>query len=436
MHNLRKFFFNLKTNYWLIPAILLILITVFTLALINIDINYDHHANYIKWLSWYDMGPLGARELFGVIATSTITVTTLIFSITILAVSQASNQISPRLLAHFMSNRFTQITLGLIAGIFIYCILVLVAIHTGKFIPEFVPKLATIFGIILSILGVFFLVAFIYHIVHQLQAAVIIARISKSTLKSIERTFPKQEQLFTPEVMQQDQDELNQNWIAIPSNKTGYIQDIDYKKLSQFAVIHNLTIKLEHDLGGFLVANSTLLFISDKIMKNEECIKKLNRFFIITPYRRIYYDPAFGVQQLSDITIKALTVGINDLTTAITAIDYLTIVLSDLANRNLLIENYNEAKNLKLTEKQSGFEKYCGIVFNQIRQNAKGHVTIITRLVHAIRIIAELTQNQTRKQILLHHLNSITTMARETVVDANDLEMIETRAKKLREILA
>ncbi len=438
MYNSTEFFINLKSNYWLIPALLITSITIMTLVLINIDIKYDHDVNYVKLLGWYNIGPYGAREIFSVIATSTITVASIVFSITILALSQASNQISPRILPHFMGNSFTQITLGLIAGIFVYCLLVLEIIHTGHFVPEFAPKLAIIFGIILSIFGVVFLVAFIYHIAYQLQAAVIIAKITEHALQSIQRIFPKQlmDTAIEKNEIVLDQDLKTMPWLAIPATKTGYIVCIDQEKLLNFASANDVVIKFEHEIGGLVIVKSTLLKLSKIQSINDEIIRKLNNCFMIKPYRNIHEDVAFGIQQLSDITIKVLSEGIRDVTTAVIAIDHLAIVLSDLINRELPDYSYlYENNKLRLIKKPVNFAKFCAIALNQIRQNASGNVTIITRLFHTIEMTANLTRNHARKAILLHHLNSILLLAKETVMDANDLQTIEAKADQLREIL-
>ena len=55
----------------------------------------------------------------------------------------------------------------------------------------FVPPYATLFGLILAIVGVGFLIFFIHHIAHILQASTIIEEITATTLKAVDHYYPQ-----------------------------------------------------------------------------------------------------------------------------------------------------------------------------------------------------------------------------------------------------
>ena len=111
----------------------------------------------------YTFGPEGARAILSVIASSMITVASVIFSITMLTLQLASSQFGPRVLRNFMRDRSNQIVLGTFIATFLYCLLVLRTVR-GTDNSSFVPHLSVAFGALLAIASVAVLIYFIHHI--------------------------------------------------------------------------------------------------------------------------------------------------------------------------------------------------------------------------------------------------------------------------------
>lgn len=44
-------------------------------------------------------------------------------------------------------------------------------------------------------------------------------------------------------------------------------------------------------------------------------------------------DPAFGIREIVDVALKALSPGVNDISTAVMCVDYLAMILARLAPR-------------------------------------------------------------------------------------------------------
>ena len=118
-----------------------------------------------------------------------MTVMGITFSMTLLALTLASSQYTSRILRNFMRSRVTQVTLGIFAGIFVYCLIVLRTIRGGE--AEFVPSLAVFFAFVMAIGGVGVLIFFIHHIASSIQASSIIASIAQETIAAIDRLFPE-----------------------------------------------------------------------------------------------------------------------------------------------------------------------------------------------------------------------------------------------------
>jgi uncharacterized membrane protein len=138
---------RLNSSFWFVPAVMAILAIAFSFLLIKIDtliaIDPIDDLNLL-----YTFGPEGARTVLSAIASSMITVASLIFSITMLSLQLASSQYGPRVLGNFMRDRSNQIVLGTFIATFLYCLSVLRSVR-GVEGSSFVPHVAVAFGVLL-----------------------------------------------------------------------------------------------------------------------------------------------------------------------------------------------------------------------------------------------------------------------------------------------
>jgi uncharacterized membrane protein len=102
-------------------------------------------------------------------------------------------------------------------------------------------------------------------------------------------------------------------------------------------------------------------------------------------------DAAFGIRQIVDMALKALSPGINDTTTAVMCVDYLTAILARLAPRQIPSSHRYEEGELRVIAEGPSFESLLAESFDQIRSNAKGDVAIMSRMLDALQTIASLT---------------------------------------------
>ncbi len=117
--------------------------------------------------------------MLAAIATSMITVAGVAFSITIVTLSLASTQYTPRILRNFMRDRANQAVLGAFVSIFTYCLIVLRNIRSPDEGSPFVPLFAVFFGVLLALLSIGCLIFFIHHVAASIQASTILSVIAK-----------------------------------------------------------------------------------------------------------------------------------------------------------------------------------------------------------------------------------------------------------------
>ena len=148
---------------------------------------------------------------------------------------------------------------------------------------------------------------------------------------------------------------------------------------------------------------------------DEDSTCTLNSFFNIYPYRTIEQDAGYGIRQIVDIALKALSPGVNDTTTAINCIDYLAVIVGKIAERKLPdIVRFKDGE-IRVYVKSPSFRKYMGEAFDQIRINGKTNLAIFSRLLKALSIVGEKARSKERKEIVKEHIILTKEFAEETL---------------------
>ncbi len=374
--------------------------------------------------------------MMSTIAGSMMTVVGVTFSMVLMVLAMASSQYTSRILRNFIRSRVTQVVLGIFAGIFTYCLIVLRTIRSGDE-GAFVPNLAVSFGFVLALGGIVALIFFIHHIASSIQASSIIASIAEETIASIDRLFPVNlgqgpddddgEQPLRPPP--------ERKWRAVRSSETGYIQSVDNAALIRLARDRNTIVWMDHGIGEFVVQNTTLASLALEEPPEQATTHALQATFSISRHRTVDQDAAFGIRQIVDIALKALSPGINDTTTAVMCVDHLTAILARIAPREIPSSHRYEEGELRVIAKGPSFESLLAESFDQIRGNAKGNVAIMSQILGALQTLASLTASPRRRLVLGEQADWIAELAERSVESAHDRARIDTRLARMRKVL-
>jgi uncharacterized membrane protein len=133
--------------------------------------------------------PQVAQAILTDIATSIMTVVSIVFAILLMTLTLASTQFSPRILISFIRDRVTQWTLGIFLGTFSYCIAALPAARSTP--HAFVPVATTTGAMLLAPVCVGWLIYFIHHISNAISVNHIVDRIARGTELVIDALMPE-----------------------------------------------------------------------------------------------------------------------------------------------------------------------------------------------------------------------------------------------------
>jgi uncharacterized membrane protein len=264
-----------------------------------------------------------AQVILGVIAQSIMTVVSIVFAILLMTLTLASMQFSPRILISFVRDRGTQWTLGIFLGTFSYCV---AALPAARSMPHpFAPVVTVLGAMLLALVCVGWLLFFIHHISQAISVNNIVDRIARETELVIDALMPHPRMgHYRPMPVLQEPTERE---FPILNEVSGYIRFIDTRRLVEFAWTHRVRVRVTRRVGHFVPAGVPLIMISGGVLTNRDRTVELIGAFDIGPMRTLQQDVEFGVIQIVDIALRAISPAVNDPSTAISCIDQLARIL-------------------------------------------------------------------------------------------------------------
>lgn len=382
------FWGRLNSSFWLVPAVMALIAVALSFLIIEVDAlrGVDQTDDPS---AFFTFGPEGARAILSVIASSMITVASLIFSITMLSLQLASSQFGPRVIGNFMRDRSNQIVLGTFIATFLYCLLVLRSVR-GIEGSSFVPHLAVAFGILLAAASVAVLIYFIHHIATSIRVETLLAKLAVEGCAAVDRVFP--EQLGRGPGDDTDEKagrQLPDDFVScsrqIEADSGGYVQRIGVDVLMRIAAKHDLVLRIEAPPGQFVMKGMCAITAYPKDRVSDEIDEDLRGAFVIGRERTPHQDLEYAIRRIVELAQRSLSPGINDPTTAIYCIDRLAQVLCRLADRDIPSPmRIDESGQLRVVTEVVVLEDVVCRAFAAIARYGMTDADVVTRLVETL----------------------------------------------------
>ena len=411
---------TLRTSLWWIPT--LEVLGAVLLFWIGYTVDRAAYNGTIKLPSWVISGTADAsRQILAALAAAIITVVGVVFSIILVALTLAANQLGPRMLRNFMRDRGTQWTLGTFVGTFTLAILVLISIGPGRH-GDFVPHFSISAVLVLTLLDIAVLIYFIHHIAVQIQLPYVIASIAADVSKAIadENTPPTGGPQVGPtpaEIMA----EMEVEHGAVTSSESGYLQYVSHAKLVRIASGADAVIYLRYRPGHFVVAGRLLATVSPAHAA-PRIKEELRRAHLTGPYRSLTQDISFGIDQLVEIAMRALSPAVNDTFTALTCIDWIADSLRQVAlSWWPQIVHRDRTGYVRLIRTQATYDRLVQRGFEKVRQASRGMPTVMIRELQALTVIMAQAPRPEQYAVLRQQADMIRRMAEDSIADPEDL---------------
>lgn len=418
---------NLLQGLWFVPASIVVVYGATAVVLVEVD-----RRSRLAGGPLFAGDAAAARTVLSVIAGSLITVAGLTFSITIVVLQLTSSQFSPRILRSFFGDRITQLTVGTYVGIFVYSILILRSARA-----DFVPRLGVSVASALAIAAVVLLIVFIHHVSQLIQVSYVTGDIARKTLARLEVLYPAPYGAEADEPV--DVPALLQAWMTeeaglVLPRVPGYVERIDIDALAA-------ALGEGVERAAVLVRPGDFVSVEQPVVAiwpaghAEDCSTAVRRTCRVDRERDLNQDLGFGLRQLVDTAVKALSPGINDPTTATTCVGYIRSILVTLAGREFPqgVRRFPD-RSLTVIARGSEFDEYLDSL-DEVGYHAARDLRVVESVLDALRSICEIAGdagNTTRARAALAVATSVALRAKECTSAPQDHQRIERLVDALR----
>jgi len=367
--------------------------------------------------------PQIAQIMLSSIAGSIMTVVSIVFAILLMTLTLASMQFSPRILVSFVRDRVTQWTLGVFLGTFLYC---MAALPAARSLPEPFAPVATVTGaLVLALTSVVGLIFFIHHISRAVNVNHIVDRIARETEDVIDEIMPHkrgfglrlEDMAFAPDDTE----------FPVLNEQPGYICFVDTARLLKLAKAYGLRIRVLRSFGHFVPPGVPLYTVSRRSRLTVDRGAELRSAFDIGPMRTLQQDVEFGILQIVDIALRAISPAVNDPSTAINCVDQLTRILIRWAGRAPPPALLSDPPHVvRVIMPWIDFDHLLDTAFEQIRHYSVSDVAVSLRLLRALDdLAATIDDERMRERLVLRGQRIVAGCA--TCVDASDVKRLEGR---------
>jgi uncharacterized membrane protein len=355
----------LAQRLWVIPS--LGVVAGFVLSLVTVAID---RANENGLLSQSIVGsPTGAESILTTIATAVVTLTSLVLTVTLVAVQLAMGQFSPRIVRALLDDRGDQLAIAIFAATFTFAIFSLRAIDTGPG-SEAVPGVTVVTALSLALASGFALFFFVHHAGQQLRVGALVDLVGDELRGQLDQRFPP-----APA--------LREDASLLLSQRAGNVIHCDREALVAEARRAGCTLELVPMMGDFVTRGAPLVRVhGDGARLDRDRVRWL---IALDDERTHRGDPAYGFRKLVDVAQRALGTSSNDATTAVQVINRLHDCLRQIADRPFPKGHFrDEDDELRLIERVLDWDGYVRLAFDEIRLAAGGYPQVTRRLEAAL----------------------------------------------------
>ncbi len=331
-----------------------------------------------------------ARVLLSTVAGATITFAAIAFSVSLLTIQQASSQYSPRVVHTLFRDPFNRRVMGLVVGTFTYCLIVLRSVRSALDAAgsPIIPNLSVAMGVVLGICTILAVVAFINHSAHSMDVSEILESVRVETVALVRRDWSPAEPGHVPAA---NLDVMAEPSAVVRFDRSGWVQQVDFGTILA-CIPDGGVMRLDTHPGRYAIEGTPVcaVFPAPSGAELPHVRSVICSAISIGATRTMQQDASYGLRQLVDVALKALSPGVNDPTTAQDAIFHAAAVLLELLvhdppTRRLVGER---GQRLLLVHAHSHYE-LVQLAFEETRVAAADQPTVCVYLLEALHLLSE-----------------------------------------------
>ena len=338
--------------------------------------------------------------MLSTVAGATVSFAGIAFSVSLLVIQLSASQHSPRVVQTLFRDPFNKRVIAIVMGTFAYCLVVLRAVRgpLEEGGEQVVPNISLALAVLLGITAVLATVAFINHSAHSMDISVVLERVTDGALDHARRHWPERsraddEQLTgTPSAAELvsvpiEDERAGEAGVVLRFRRNGWVQALDVDRLANLVPPRG-TIVVLSSAGRYAVQGAPLCRVLGEVDDAGDLESAVHDAVVLGNSRTMQQDASYGVRQLSDVALRAMSPGVNDPTTAQDAIFHLASVVTELLRREppSPVRVTEGGGRLVLAEEPS-HDDLVRIAFEELRRVAAPHPTVCIYLLEALHLI-------------------------------------------------
>jgi uncharacterized membrane protein len=404
---LHRYWRALGEKLWLLPLLGLLVGIGLALGLIAVD-----RAHGFRLVSQSVTGSAtAAQQILSTSITALVSLTSIVLTLTLVAVQLAMGQFSPRIVGTLLHDRRSQLAVGLFLATLAHAMLTLREVDpkTGQ-----VPGVAVVVAYVLALTCVAALVLFVHHSSRSLRVGPLIDLVGRTTSEEIERLHPLSPQLEAPPTGNE-----------VRATRSGNIVRIYVEDIVALAAATDCLIEMVPAMGDYVTEGAPLFRIHGG--SADELEGALRLLVKLGPERTHEDDPAYGIRKLVDIAERSVySSPFQDPTTSVQALHRIHEALRRLVVREFPDGlHYDDDGGLRLVIRTLNWDGYVHLAFDEIRLAGAGSPQIARRLRAALEDLRSVAPPD-RRPVLELELELLERGVRRALEDEEDVRVALT----------
>ncbi|MFF9919592.1 DUF2254 domain-containing protein [Streptomyces globisporus] len=404
---------HLRDTFWFAPTMGFVCVFVLWFVATELD---DAIVRLLQREEAYDeLGDLigfsqDTKTVVTTVSSAMMTFIGVVFSISLVAVQMASGQLTPRVVRIFVRSRISKLTMTVFLATFLVSLLVLSS-YESETDPRRVVSVPLVQSLLILVLVGMSLLLFVVYVsstLRLMQVGPVVDRIARDAFRVLGRM---------PRGPQGDDEVGPETARVVYEGRAGVLRDVNTARLVRAARRQGVVLRVIPRIGDFVVPGTPMLAVHGGAGPPR---LRLRPAVSVSVERTLNQDLAFGLRQLADIALRALSTSVNDPTTAVQCLDRIVQFLAAVAHLPLgTVHHRDRAGRVRLVQDGPGWDDLVDLAFEEIRWCLAGSPQVSRRLMAGLDDLLLIVPGDRRKSLARHRELLVQTMERGVPVAAD-----------------
>lgn len=305
--------------FWVIPLLGIVLAGMLDLVSVVIDEAFDGLSGQLA------IAPGAAITLLAAVGGGMVTFTGFVFSVVLLVLQFGSTEYSPRTVSYFLRSRRIQLVLAVFLATIVFTTLSLLEVGSmGR--TDFVPLGSVAMSVLLLVISLGAFLLLLHTVGRRIRVDSVLTDVGRQARHRLRRRFavaadPRARHLARIPAPPDDAA------LVRYAGRPGQVVAVDAAALVRLARRAGCRIILMIRTGDAVSVGSHIALVGGGTVGD----RQVSRCLLTAAERSLSHDPLYALRILTDVSLRALSPGINDPSTAVRSLDEVEGVLRTAA---------------------------------------------------------------------------------------------------------